>query len=220
MTTRIFSTNGDGRVAIELSDHERRIGWLEKGGGFSGAVDLSPFVRKDTLTATGSIYVRNFVGSVVELQVGTDGQVLVVDSTVPEGVRWADSPGVGQFPPYSVTTFTTTHSYVATATTLNELANVLATVVTEYPTLNTSATGYTTTRTFTPSATSLNDMANVLGTVCADLAVAGPQSGWAVVGAYTPTRTYTDAGAITLNILADVLATFIADLIAPGRNLL
>lgn len=219
----LVSSNGNQKTAQDLADHEYRIRILERGGGATfvgGAVDLSPFVRKDTLQSTGSIYVRNAFGTVVELPVGTDGQVLVADSTVPEGVSWQDSPGVGAFPTYSVTSFTTTHSYIATATTINEFANVLATVIAEWVASaalgSYTVTGASTDRTFDPASTSLNEMANILATCITDLSTAGPSPTW-TIGTYTPTRGY-DATATTLNQLANTLATFLSDLIS--RSLL
>ena len=52
-------------------------------------------VQKSTLTAKGSIYVATGAGTVVELPVGSNDQVLTADSTQSAGAKWATPSGGG-----------------------------------------------------------------------------------------------------------------------------
>jgi hypothetical protein len=47
------------------------------------------YLRKDTLTAKGDLYVGTASAAVIDLPVGSDGQVLTADSTQVPGVKWA-----------------------------------------------------------------------------------------------------------------------------------
>jgi hypothetical protein len=47
------------------------------------------YLRKDTVTTQGDLYVTNASAAVIRLPVGSDGQVLTADSTQVPGVKWA-----------------------------------------------------------------------------------------------------------------------------------
>jgi hypothetical protein len=53
--------------------------------------DLANYIAKSTGTAKGDLLVFTASGTVTRLPVGVDGQVLVADSSVAEGVRWSNS---------------------------------------------------------------------------------------------------------------------------------
>ncbi len=55
------------------------------------ASDLTNYIAKSVGTAKGDLLVFTASGTVTRLPVGVDGQVLVADSSVTEGVRWSNS---------------------------------------------------------------------------------------------------------------------------------
>lgn len=61
-------------------------------------IDSADAVAKATLTAKGSIYAASGSAIPVEVTVGTNGQVLVADSTAAAGVAWADQAVVDPIP--------------------------------------------------------------------------------------------------------------------------
>ena len=64
--------------------------------------DFGTWAKESTLTAKGSMYAADGAGSPVEVAVGTDGQVLVVDSSEATGVKWENS---GMFADTATTPF-------------------------------------------------------------------------------------------------------------------
>lgn len=105
--------------------------------------DLNYFntaVQPSTLTAKGDIYAASASGVVGRVAVGTNGQVLVADSSQTRGLKWdsvSATPRIGQVIQATTTTYTGTSSssYVdatgmtATITPTSSTSKVLVTVV-------------------------------------------------------------------------------------------
>lgn len=60
--------------------------------------DAADTVTRDLYTAKGSVLAASGTSTPVEVTVGTNGQVLVADSTAAAGVAWADQAVVDPIP--------------------------------------------------------------------------------------------------------------------------
>ena len=98
------------------------------GGVTSGTADL-----KFNTTAKGGLLVGTGSGTVSELGVGTNGQVLTADSTTATGLKWATAGGGGKL--LQVVTAASTGYVAITSSNTYADANLSATIT---PTLNTS----------------------------------------------------------------------------------
>ena len=80
----------------------------------NGTVTANGAVQKSTATAKGDLFVATAAATISRQGVGSNGQVLTADSTVTNGLKWADIPGatprIGQVVTASTTTTTTTTS--------------------------------------------------------------------------------------------------------------
>lgn len=121
------------------------------------------------------------------------------------------------FPTYTLFNVLTDRQYNANLTSLNELADVLGTLIGDYP-LPIGAYSITNaivpSRTLNARACSEDQLADVLATVINDLNTAGPAPAYSLSND-TVNRTL-NADAVSINSYADLLATFIRDLITAG----
>lgn len=124
------------------------------------------------------------------------------------------------FGTYTVSNLTTDTSFDADDTSLDEMANVLGSLITLFQTGTTvtstfSATNVTTTRSFDANDMSLDTLADVIGTLIADLSATG-----ITANAYTPsnvtTTTLIDATNTSLDEISDVLGSLLATLQGIG----
>lgn len=124
---------------------------------------------------------------------------------------------------YSVSNVTTTTTYDADSTSLDELANVLGTLIALFKTGTTVTSSFTvsnvtTDRSFSATSTSLDELADVLGSIIASLAATGTST-----DIYTPTNVTTtisfDATSTSIDEIANVIGSVIATLQGVGKLL-
>jgi hypothetical protein len=128
------------------------------------------------------------------------------------------TPFAPTFPTYIVTNRTIDRAYDADITDIDELADVLGTMIFDVS----SGLGFgtytisniLTDRSYDANSTSLDEMADVLGTVADDLSTNNTIDPYTILNANTD-RVY-NANSTTEDKLADVLATFITDLQVAG----
>jgi hypothetical protein len=163
-----------------------------------------------------SLTVTTGTGSTVGIQV-------VYDIYAPlETISVVVSP-TGPFDSYSVSNVTTTTTYDADSTSLDELANVLGTLINLFKTGTTvtssfTVTNVTTDQSYDATSTSLDELADVLGSIIASLAATGTST-----DVYTPTNVTTDisfdATSTSIDEVANVIGSVIATLQGVGKLL-
>lgn len=94
-------------------------------GGTGQTTQTAAFNALDPLTTKGDVIAHDGTNS-VRLTVGTNGQLPVADSTAAAGIAWK-----GTVPTYTASNVTTDRSYDADATTLDELADILGTLLSD-----------------------------------------------------------------------------------------
>jgi hypothetical protein len=120
------------------------------------------------------------------------------------------------FPSYSLSGVTTDRTFDCNATSLDELADVLGTLIGDHPG---PWSGYTTTnaspdRSFDCNSTTLHELADVVARVISDLQNPSPSPAYTISN--LTERRVLNANSVTIDELADVLGTFIGDLVANG----
>lgn len=113
-----------GFGAVSLATAAAITGTLPLGNGGTGqTTQTAAFNALDPLTTKGDIIAHNGTDS-VRLAVGANGQLPVADSGAATGLAWK-----GTVQTYTASNVTTDRSYDADATTLDEVADVLGTLI-------------------------------------------------------------------------------------------
>lgn len=128
-----IAASGDGQVLLQragallfavLNIASEITGTLAVGNGGTGQTTATAaFDALDPLTTKGDVIVHNGTNS-IRVAVGSNGQLLVADSGTTPGVAWKGTPQS-----YSISNGTTDRSYDADATTTDELADCLYTLI-------------------------------------------------------------------------------------------
>lgn len=115
---------------VNLSDTVHGVtGVLAIGNGGTGQnTQTAAFNALDPLTTKGDVIIHDGTNS-VRVPVGTNGQLFVADSTASPGVAWK-----GTVQTYTPTNVTTDRSYDANATTLDEIADIIGTLIADLKT--------------------------------------------------------------------------------------
>lgn len=225
---RLIGLTPEIRRAQKEARTERRVAVLERtaggssgissGGGIIGTTTDPNALHKTLVDARGDLLVATADNTVVRLPApvldgSTDGYVLTIDSSTPSGLAWSATATVA-LPTYNITNLTPDQTYDADATTIDQLADVLGTLILDLPL---PVSGYVPAnavadRTFDANNTTVDELADVIGSLCADLM--GTPSAYTVSNV-TVTRSM-DCDNLTLDRLADVIGTFIEDLTSVG----
>ena len=151
----------------------------------------------------------------------TVGVQLIYDVYAPLETLSIVVPATNPFDPYSVSNVTNTMSFDATNTSLDELANVLGSLISLFKTGTTvtstfSASNVTTTNSYDATSTSLDELADVIGSLIASLSATGSSSDVYTTSNVTTTITF-DATNTSLDEIASVLGSVIATLQGAGK---